>query len=123
LLAKQLIHQTDLPLTDVALASGFGSVRRFNETFQCLYRRPPGALRRRRTAGEPGPDIALLLPYRPPYDWGAMLDFLALRAIPGVESVDRGSYRRTVRIGDDTGSISVTDAPAQQALRVSIRFS
>src|SRR5207302_4299055 len=69
LLAKQLIHQTDLSMIEVALASGFGSVRRFNETFQHLYQRPPGELRRRRTTTSAAPEISLLLPYRPPYDW------------------------------------------------------
>ena len=70
LLAKQLIHQTDLSMTEVALASGFGSVRRFNETFQQLYDRPPSELRRQSASARPSaPGITLLLPYRPPYDW------------------------------------------------------
>src|SRR6201986_1937424 len=75
LLAKQLIHQTDLPMIQVALASGFGSVRRFNETFQRLSNRPPSELRRRTTAASASPEISLLLPYRPPYDWDAMIGF------------------------------------------------
>src|SRR6201996_8702561 len=76
LLAKQLLHQTDLPMIEVALASGFGSVRRFNETFQNLYHRPPGELRRRAAEASGGPEISLLLPYRSPYDWEAMILFL-----------------------------------------------
>lgn len=123
LLAKQLIHQTDLPMTQVALASGFGSVRRFNETFQQLYRRPPGELRRRRVAGDPAATgIRLLLPYRPPYDWPAMIGFLAARAIDGVEAVASGVYRRVIDLGGATGAIEVADAPDRSALRVTVRF-
>src|SRR5215813_2016530 len=85
LLAKQLLHQTDLSMIEVALASGFGSVRRINETFQHLYQRPPGELRRRASAGSPSPEISLLLPYRPPYDWDTMRRFLEVRAIAGME--------------------------------------
>src|SRR5262245_8147458 len=96
LLAKQLIHQTDLPMIDVALASGFGSVRRFNETFQSLFHRPPSELRRRAAAGSAGPEISILLPYRPPYDWPAMIGFLTARALDGVEVVTPESYRRVV---------------------------
>jgi len=77
LLAKALIHETDLTMAEVALGSGFGSVRRFNETFQSLYGRPPSALKRRKERpGEGG--VRLTLSYRPPYDWDAML--AALRA-------------------------------------------
>ena len=83
LLAKQLIHQTDLSMIEVALASGFGSVRRFNETFQRLYQRPPSEIRRRAAAATTTPEISILLPYRPPYDWEAMIRFLAARAIDG----------------------------------------
>ena len=79
LLAKQLIHETHLPMTEVALAAGFGSLRRFNETFQALFRRPPTALRRSAGADIPAGaqgEVTLLLRYRPPYDWPAMLEFL-----------------------------------------------
>src|SRR5262245_61182091 len=94
LLAKQLIHQTNLSMIEVALASGFGSVRRFNETFQQLYDRPPSDLRRRRdsTVSSSAPQISLLLPYRPPYDWETMVNFLGARAIGGLEVVENDSY-------------------------------
>ena len=122
LLAKQLIHQTPLSMTDVALGSGFGSLRRFNETFQRLYGRPPSQLRRHsgsttRTAG-----ISLSLPYRPPYDWEGMLQFLSARAIPGMEAVTGSAYARVIEIGKHVGSIHVTPAPAQNALRVVVKF-
>jgi AraC family transcriptional regulator of adaptative response / DNA-3-methyladenine glycosylase II len=78
LLAKALIHESDLSMAEVALASGFGSVRRFNETFQALYGRPPSALRRRAERISEG-GVRLSLTYRPPYDWDAMLAALAAR--------------------------------------------
>jgi AraC family transcriptional regulator of adaptative response / DNA-3-methyladenine glycosylase II len=119
LLAKQLIHQTGLSMIEVALASGFGSVRRFNETFQRLYHRPPSELRRRASAGtSPAPEISLLLPYRPPYDWPAMVRFLDARSIVGLEVVTGDSYSRVIELGDVAGSINVADAPDQSALRV-----
>ncbi len=122
LLAKQLIHQTELSMTEVALASGFGSLRRFNETFQRLYGRPPSQLRQRATSGSPFSGISLLLPYRPPYDWQAMLQFLATRALPGVETVTPDSYARVIEIGKHVGSIEVTQVPEQAALRVLVTF-
>ena len=123
LLAKQLIHETDLAMTDVALASGFGSVRRFNETFQQLYRRPPSELRRQRAASRPpASGLSLTLPYRPPYDWPAMLDFLARRAVPGVERVADGRYARVIELDGEVGSIEVGDTPERRALQVTVRL-
>jgi AraC family transcriptional regulator of adaptative response / DNA-3-methyladenine glycosylase II len=123
LLAKQLIHETRLPMIEVALASGFGSVRRFNETFQRLYRRPPRELRRGSDAGgSSSPETSLLLPYRAPYDWPAMLGFLRARAITGLESVTDSSYSRVISLNDVVGSITVSHEPRRQALRVVLRF-
>ncbi|TAL25920.1 MAG: DNA-3-methyladenine glycosylase 2 family protein [Aquabacterium sp.] len=99
LLAKQLIHETRLGMTDVALAAGFGSVRRFNEVFQSLYGRPPAELRRLHagsTQPAPGSELVVHLRYRPPYDWDGILGFLAARAIPGVEQVAGGRYHRSI---------------------------
>jgi AraC family transcriptional regulator, regulatory protein of adaptative response / DNA-3-methyladenine glycosylase II len=122
LLAKQLIHETRLPMAQVALASGFNSVRRFNETFLQLFGRPPATLRRtrdhvRREAGT----LSVRLAYRPPYDWEAMLSFLAARAIPGVELVSAKSYRRTIAIGRHCGVIGVTPADKNR-VDVMVRF-
>lgn len=78
LLAKALIHETDLSMAQVAHASGFGSVRRFNETFQALYRRAPSELRRR-AERPPGQGVKLSLSFRPPYDWDAMFAALTAR--------------------------------------------
>ena len=98
LLAKQLIHQTDLSMIEVALASGFGSVRRFNEVFQRMYQRRPSELRRRTAATSDPAEITILLPYRPPYDWATMIRFLEVRAIPGLEVVDRRNIQSRHRV-------------------------
>lgn len=125
LLAKQLIHETHLPMTEVALASGFGSIRRFNETFKRMFGRPPGALRRASAAvissGAKG-ELAILLRYRPPYDWPAMASFLEARAIPGVEIVSTDRYARTIEVEGAYGVVAVEPAPGN-ALRVGVRFS
>ncbi len=123
LLAKQLIHQTRLPMSDVALGSGFNSIRRFNEAFSQLYGRPPRSLRSATSSTSESSDIILLLPYRPPYDWESMLTFLQRRAIPGMEQVVGGIYRRTIRIGEDQGMVAVEHLPARHALRVKISFT
>lgn len=121
LLAKQLIHETKLSMAEVALAAGFGSVRRFNETFQALFQRPPVSLRR--ASGEAPADapVTLTLGYRPPYDWDGMLAFLAPRAIPGVEVVADNRYARTIALGDLTGHILVEPANGHR-LQVTIHF-
>jgi AraC family transcriptional regulator, regulatory protein of adaptative response / DNA-3-methyladenine glycosylase II len=124
LFAKHLIHETRMSMTDVAMAAGFGSVRRFNEIFRKLFRRPPSALRRKTAASAGGTEagVTLRLRYRPPYDWVSMLGFLQARAIPGVEVVENGSYQRTVEIGGFTGTVEVSHLPERQSLGVTIRF-
>jgi AraC family transcriptional regulator, regulatory protein of adaptative response / DNA-3-methyladenine glycosylase II len=109
LLAKQLLHETNLPMAELALAAGFGSIRRFNETFHALYARPPSALRAEaaQETATLGDVLSLRLPYRPPYDWPSMLAFLRLRAIPGVESVGINHYARSIAIGADQGVFAV----------------
>lgn len=122
LLAKQLIQETRLPMGEVALASGFGSVRRFNETFQQLFGRPPGELRRSRQAEIPAADgITVRLPYKPPYDWDAIIRFLTDRAIPGVERVEPRRYARTLSVDGATGVVIVTPRK-DGALSAEIRF-
>jgi AraC family transcriptional regulator, regulatory protein of adaptative response / DNA-3-methyladenine glycosylase II len=123
LFAKQLIHETRMPMTEVAMAAGFGSLRRFNETFHDLFQRPPSALRRKFSGHKPAvKDVALRLRYRAPYDWECMLSFLRARAIPSVEIVESGRYLRTVEVNGAMGSIEVTHLPDRQSLGVSILF-
>jgi AraC family transcriptional regulator of adaptative response / DNA-3-methyladenine glycosylase II len=123
LLAKQLIHETHLSMTEVALASGFSSLRRFNETFQALYGRPPSALRRTRAgplkAGEDG--VRLKLPFRAPYDWEALIAFLEARAIGGVEVVTPRRYARAITLEGHTGLLAVSP-DAGERVDVVIRF-
>jgi AraC family transcriptional regulator of adaptative response / DNA-3-methyladenine glycosylase II len=119
LLAKALIHQTDLPMAEVALASGFGSVRRFNETFQALYDRPPSSLRRHgaRTSDD---GIRLSLPYRPPYDWGTMLPALKMRG----DTVEGEGWSRPLAQPTDgaEGQVSVRPLGADR-IEVSLEVS
>jgi AraC family transcriptional regulator of adaptative response / DNA-3-methyladenine glycosylase II len=122
LLAKQFIHETRLPMTEVALASGFGSVRRFNETFQELFGRPPSELRRQGGESPRTSGISLMLSYRPPYDWDAMLSFLRLRAIPDVEWIVNGTYSRVIEIDGQVGTIRVSHEPQKSALRADVCF-
>jgi AraC family transcriptional regulator of adaptative response / DNA-3-methyladenine glycosylase II len=127
LLAKQLLTETVLPVTDVAFASGFASLRRFNDAFLKHYRMPPSRLRRE-AAGPAGknPDSdtsALQLGYRPPFDWEALLEFLGARVMQGVECVAGESYLRTVRLGGHVGWIRVSHAPEKRALRVEFTHS
>jgi AraC family transcriptional regulator, regulatory protein of adaptative response / DNA-3-methyladenine glycosylase II len=124
LFAKQLIHETRMPMTDVALAAGFGSVRRFNEVFKKLFRRPPSALRRESSAASPvETGITLRIAYRPPYDWESILAYLQARAIPGIEVIENGFYERTVETDGCVGCVQVANLPQHQSLSVKIRFS
>ncbi|WP_038494234.1 AlkA N-terminal domain-containing protein [Collimonas arenae] len=124
LLAKQLIHETRMPFTEIAFAAGFGSVRRFNEVFHGLYQRPPSALRRsaqpEQSAGAQG-EVTLLLRYRPPYDWPAMLAFFKARAINGLELVSDSSYSRSICLDGVQGTVLVQQG-AGHALQATIRF-
>jgi AraC family transcriptional regulator, regulatory protein of adaptative response / DNA-3-methyladenine glycosylase II len=135
LLAKQLLTDTALPATDVAFASGFSSVRRFNDAFTRRYGMPPTRLRKKASdkASALDPLIPLVpliederqtstlqLSYRPPYDWGGILTFLRARALEGIEHVTDTSYARTVRLRDAKGWIRVTHSKKKHALLVEL---
>ncbi|HEX2570054.1 MAG TPA: AlkA N-terminal domain-containing protein [Polyangia bacterium] len=123
-LAKQLLQDTALPLAEVAFASGFASVRRFNALFQARFGRPPSALRREHAADGAPAALVLRLDYRAPLDWDALLGFLAGRAIPGAEEVATGIYRRTVRLAGASGWIEVQRDPSpQETLRATVSLS
>ena len=107
LLARQLLMDTGLPLIDVAFASGFSSVRRFNALFLERYSSSPSRLRK--AIGSP-PELnscVCRLAYRSPFDWESLLEFFAPRVFAGVEEVNAGCYRRTAEIGTHRGWISV----------------
>jgi AraC family transcriptional regulator of adaptative response / DNA-3-methyladenine glycosylase II len=127
LLAKQLLTETSWPMTEVAFASGFSSVRRFNDAFTRRYRMPPTRLRRKATDGATaigGSEMSILqVSYRPPYDWKGVLAFLAARALKGIEHVTDDSYARTVQLGTAKGWIRVTHSPKHHTLRVEFTHS
>src|SRR6478735_8930952 len=127
LLAKQLLTETSLPIIDVAFASGFASVRRFNDAFGSRYGMPPTRFRKATNDDSVSMNstdtFTLLLGYRQPFDWQHMLHFLAARAMSDVEVVRDDAYLRTVRLGAHTGWIRVVDAPNKRALRVELTHS
>jgi AraC family transcriptional regulator of adaptative response / DNA-3-methyladenine glycosylase II len=127
LLAKQLLADTSLPVTRVAYASGFQSLRRFNAVFQERYRMPPNALRRRRndrarTSADPEM-LRLTLSYRPPFNWNALLHCLTRDAIQGVDFVDGPRYARSVEIGGRRGVIVVENDAVSSHLNVHVSLS
>lgn len=122
--AKRLIDETELPFTDVALSSGFRSVRRFNAVIRDIYQRSPTQLRRlTRHPVEAAKDgYCFHLAYRPPYDWHSVLGYLRERAVPGVESINQGAYLRTIELDGETGMIKVTHLDNRNELLLHVRF-
>jgi AraC family transcriptional regulator of adaptative response / DNA-3-methyladenine glycosylase II len=120
--AKKLIDETSLPMTQIALASGFGCVRRFNAGIRTVYHRTPTQIRRiaRQKESQPENQYLFHLRFRPPYDWAGMLAFLGARAIPGVEVVQGGCYRRSISLDGNHGhfEISLDALPDTLAARV-----
>ena len=130
LLAKRLLTDTRMSVTDVAMASGFGSIRRFNALFRSRYRMQPNRLRNDRSdaAGGDAPlsdgPMRFELAYRPPLPWDTVLAFLAMRAVQGVELVADGEYRRTTEVvhagATHRGWVVVRSSPKRPTLQVSI---
>lgn len=119
--AKQLLDETHVPITGVALASGFGSVRRFNDAFKAAYQRSPREIRKGGHGRRDEAEVALRLTYRPPYDWQQVSRELARRAIGGVETVESGVYRRTLRSGAAHAIVQISSLPSAAALELRIR--
>jgi len=107
--AKRLIDQTTLPMGDIAIASGFGSTRRFNDAFRNTYDRTPRELRKRRSIVESSAGLSVQLPYRKPYAFDELLRFFASRAIPGVEVVHEGRYLRSVTVDGVSSILDIRD--------------
>ena len=130
-LAKQLIDTSRLTMTQVCFAAGFSSVRRFNSVFKKTYGLSPSQLRVKSSrAKSPNSDsltpakneIVIKLSYRPPFDWQAMLKFLAFRAIPGVELVTADSYARTITLGEKVGEFKLCFDKGANHLLAKIQF-
>ena len=122
--AKKLIDETNLPMTELAIAAGYGSVRRFNAAISNTYHRTPTQIRAiaRQKHALPENHYMFRLRFRPPYDWNTMLRSLAESAVPGVASVDDTGYRRTISLSGSNGSLEVTRDEKQPALCARIRF-
>jgi AraC family transcriptional regulator, regulatory protein of adaptative response / DNA-3-methyladenine glycosylase II len=117
--ARRLLDDTDLSVTEIAFASGFGSVRQLGRACQSIFRASPRALRaRRRRADRLVADggLPLRLAFDGPLEWDAMLDYFAARAIPGVEHVSEGCYRRTIVIAEHPGMLELTRAGSDHLL-------
>jgi len=127
LLAKRLLTDTALPIAEVAFAAGFASLRRFNDVFQTHYRLSPRQLRKTKATAAVSNTMSFELGYRPPFAWTELLEFLARRAITGVELVEHGVYQRTIAIeaaGHSlTGWISVEHLPARHAVKLTFPAS
>jgi AraC family transcriptional regulator of adaptative response / DNA-3-methyladenine glycosylase II len=120
LFAKQLLSETALPITQIAMASGFKSLRRFNAAFQEAYRLAPRELRKRPRAFD-GDSLVLRLNYRPPYDFPAMLDFMRSRSLPGLEIVGDTDYSRAFGTHDAPGWLRVSAwGRGEHALRLEL---
>lgn len=120
--AKKLIDETDLPLTAVAMAAGYGSIRRFNAAFLTSYGRSPRDLRsagRKRKLAE---GYRFQLRFRPPFDWEALLGFLSARAIPGIEQVENDTYRRSIAFAKQAGWLEIHPAANAGELSLTIEF-
>ncbi len=122
--AKKLIDETSLPMTQIALASGFGCVRRFNAGIRKVYHRTPTQIRRlaRQKQTQPENQYLFRLRFRPPFDWKGMLAFLSPRAIPGVEAVEGGCYRRSISLNGNHGYFEVSLDEANNALAARVEF-
>jgi AraC family transcriptional regulator of adaptative response / DNA-3-methyladenine glycosylase II len=108
--ARRLLDDSDLGIAEIAFAAGFGSLRQFNRAMREIFRASPRELRDRRRKSDrliADGGLVLRLPYTPPYDWEATSAFLAEHAIPGVESVEDGVYRRTISLDGEPGLLEI----------------
>jgi AraC family transcriptional regulator, regulatory protein of adaptative response / DNA-3-methyladenine glycosylase II len=122
--AKKLIDETTLPMTQVAFAAGFGSVRRFNAAICNVYHRTPTQIRSvaQRMTRQPEDHYLFHLNFRPPYDWKRMLEFLAVEATPGVEVVEGGYFRRSISLNEHRGYFEVSLDASGNALKVRVQI-
>jgi len=124
--ARKLLDETKLPISEVALSSGFNSIRRFNDAMRRSFGTTPTDLRlagsKSRLKSANGA-LSLRLPFRPPYDWDSIIRFLGARAIPGVESATESSYRRTFSIAGMTGTMEIRPSKNDHSLNLKLTAS
>ena len=123
--AKKLIDETRLAMTEIAIASGFSCVRRFNAAIRNTYQRTPTEMRRLANARglERENQYVLRLSYRPPYNWNTLLAYLAARATPGVEVVEDNRYCRTISLNGTSGYLEVRFRPENDELLLQLHFA
>jgi AraC family transcriptional regulator of adaptative response / DNA-3-methyladenine glycosylase II len=121
--AKRLIDETGLSMTNVAFASGFGCVRRFNAVIRKTYNRTPTQIRRLQKAIQQEDHYLFHLRFRPPYHWKGMLAFFAAHATPGVEAVDLRGYRRSISLNGCHGYFEVSLDEGLDALAVRVQIA
>jgi len=120
LFAKKLLTETALPITSIAPASGYASLRRFNAAFLSTYGKAPRDIRRDRVTTIKSEELSLRLPFRPPYDFAHLLQFMERRVIPGVEAVDASGYRRSFVAEGSAGWLSVSPIADESALTLRV---
>lgn len=126
--ARLLIESTELPFTDIAHGAGFGSVRQFNDTVREVFAVAPNELRRQRRAVSASAaalaalgEVSLRLPARAPFDASAIMRFLEMRCVPGVEAMIDGAYHRTLRLPHGHGTVALR--PDHDGVRVVLRVA
>jgi AraC family transcriptional regulator, regulatory protein of adaptative response / DNA-3-methyladenine glycosylase II len=120
-LARQLLSQTRLSITDIALASGFNSLRRFNDSFATTYRRNPSEFRKAAEGAPPAADsITLRIPYIDCYDWETLMRYFARHEVYGVDTVDNGCYLRHLQTAGGASLVRVSHLPESRSLQVSL---
>lgn len=124
LFAKQLLDETSLSITDIAMAAGFSSIRRFNDVMQKIYQRSPSQLRRLATRPETTiqSELTLKLPFSPPYPWQMVVQWFSTRITPGLESISPAYYRRTINLDGYQGTVTIRPAEGQNYLLANICF-
>ena len=122
-IAKKLLDETDLAITEIAFVAGFSSIRRFNSAFKDTYGQPPSQIRRTsRSKTSHGRTVTLHLAYRPPFNWSLLTVLLAAETTPGVEAVQDGAYCRTIAIDKAVGWFSIQPVPGRHLLRLCLQL-
>lgn len=123
LFAKKLLAETVLPITSIAFAAGYSSVRRFNSAIRNSFNTTPSLMRKALGPYSSDSEITLQLQYRPPYDWEGVMDFFSRHAIDGVEEVDENGYQRNLLLNGEAGHMRVSQIPQRYAVQLQLSTS